>query len=181
MRNLSILFILMFCLPAQAALYKWLDENGEVVYSDEPPYEGAEQLDPPPLTTTPAVKAPPAKAKPTQEPQPPKSAAVEYKEIRLSKPADDEAVRNNAGNVTFEFVVTPALQTELGHSISLMIDGSTVKSGLQTTSVSIEHMDRGTHQVQLKIVDGKGKTLKASPVSKFHLLRYSKLFKKPAP
>ena len=181
MRNLSILFILLFSLPVQAALYKWLDENGEVVYSDEPPFEGAEQLDPPALTTTPAVKAPPAEAKPAQEPQQPKPAAIEYKEIRLSKPANDEAVRDNAGNVTFEFVVTPALQANLGHSISLLIDGATVKSGLQTTSVTIEHMDRGTHQVQLKVLDGKGKLLKASPVTTFHLLRYSKLFKKPAP
>jgi hypothetical protein len=36
----SLMLSLMLLAPANAATYKWLDENGNVVYSQQPPEEG---------------------------------------------------------------------------------------------------------------------------------------------
>jgi hypothetical protein len=36
----SLVLSLIFLVPANAATYKWIDENGNVVYSQQPPEEG---------------------------------------------------------------------------------------------------------------------------------------------
>lgn len=52
-----------YCGSAQAAAFKWLDENGGVHYGDRPPASGAESLQ---LSSTPAVAPAPATGERTQ-------------------------------------------------------------------------------------------------------------------
>lgn len=182
MRTIFLSVLLLFTASADAALYKWLDQNGEVVYSDEPPYEGAEPLNPPSITTTPPVKY---KPKPVAKPKPEavqKSAPTNtYTELRIDSPKDDEAIRDNVGNLTVTLVVTPALDVEAGDTISILIDGKVARTDLQATTASFENIDRGTHQLQANIVNADGTVIKSSASISFHMLRYSQLFKKPAP
>ena len=38
-----------------AGMYKWVDQEGNISYSDQPPFKGAETLEAPALTTTPTI------------------------------------------------------------------------------------------------------------------------------
>jgi len=185
MRIVILFFGFLVSMSVQAALYKWVDENGEVVYSDEPPHEGMEPIKPPPISTTPPVKVKPratpkAAAKPAKPPEPEKKP-INYSEFSITAPGNDDAVRNNPGNVNVSFALTPALDTASGHYINLLVDGKVTGGKIQGQSVTVPNMDRGTHTLKAEIHDQTGKLLKSSNTVTFHLLRYSKLFKKPAP
>ena len=179
LQSMSGLFIIALLLsaPSFAELYKWTDENGEIIYSDEPPPQGAETIDPPPITTTPPVRYQPKPAAvkknaPADEKTPP---ATSYSSLKITSPGNDEAVRNNPGNVTVSFAMEPPLDTASGHSISLLVDGKVAQSDIRGNSVTIPHMDRGTHRLKAEIRDKNGTILKASEAIEFHLLRHSKL------
>lgn len=185
MRMIILFFGILLTATAQAELYKWVDENGEVVYSDEPPHESAEPLDPPPINTTPPPKVAP-KSFSSQKPATPapaeqKKPVTSYKEFKITSPGNDEAVRNNAGNVSISFALNPALDQAAGHTINLRVDGEVVQKDIKGSSVTIPHMDRGTHKLSAEIRDAQGKLLRTSNTVEFHLLRYSRLHNKPAP
>ena len=62
--TLTMLFLLAFC--AHAELFKWVDADGNIMYSDQPPPGAAKkehQVDEetlPPIITTPALETPAA-------------------------------------------------------------------------------------------------------------------------
>jgi len=61
MKRLSVAIALALCvaLPASAQMYKWVDANGKVQYSDKPPPSNikTEKLRPPPPAPTPSAPA----------------------------------------------------------------------------------------------------------------------------
>lgn len=174
--------LLVLSFSVQAEMYKWVDENGEVVYSDEPPHEGAKPLDPPKITTTPAIKYTPPKPKAEKNPEETeKKTQTRYERFEITSPPHDQPLRNNPGNVTISFALEPGLDTANGHYINLKVDGKARDDKLQSMSVTIPHMDRGTHQLQAEIRNAEGKVIKTSNSVTFHLLRHSRLFNKPAP
>jgi hypothetical protein len=75
MMLLRFLFLcsLGLALPAQAEMYKYVDEQGRVTYSNKP-IKGGKKVELPELSTMPAPKLPPAAAKPeTAKPESGKS------------------------------------------------------------------------------------------------------------
>ncbi len=159
-----------------AELYKWKDKEGNVIYSDKPPFEGAEQLDPPGLTTTPAIKVP--------EKQPPvplieEELPFKYSSFKILSPADDETIRSNPGNISVSFALSPALDLKRGHYLSLSVDGTVVRDKVRSTAgIMLENIDRGSHSITASIKDRKGKTIISSNAVTVHLHRHSSLHKK---
>lgn len=160
---------------AQSKIYKTVDEHGNVVFTDIPPREdeSAEQI----IVETPnsfaveealgprdqwVVESDTA-ADETQEP------AFSYKSLEIKSPQDDEAIRENMGNVTVVGVASPRLQR--GHSIRLLMDGQPLQEGKQS-QFALEEVDRGTHSLALEIIDDRGQVLIRSDDSIFHLQRY---------
>lgn len=92
MKRLLVLALLVMALPASAAMYKWVDQNGKVHYSDQPPPDGARQSGvvntPAPHTSTPPTTSPaPAGA----APKGPKTAAELEMEFRKRRVEATEA------------------------------------------------------------------------------------------
>lgn len=50
MRNASVIVLLLAALPAGAAMYKWVDAQGRVQYTDTPPPADAKKVEEPRLT-----------------------------------------------------------------------------------------------------------------------------------
>lgn len=171
---LLLLFLAMSTSTAIAELYKWVDEEGNISYSDQPPFRDAEQLTPPGLNTTPAVKAPKQKTEPVEE----EEAQFKYSYFRITSPEQDATIRNNAGNFTIELGIKPALNTLLGHSISIFLDGKPVQENLLSTSASLQNIDRGSHSVTAVIKDKKGRVLLSSNNVTVHVHRVSILHRK---
>lgn len=174
----ALLLLLFFALnftTASAELYKWVDDEGNISYSDQPPFKDAEQLTPPGLSTTPAVKVPAKQPEPADE----KTPEFKYTYFRITSPEHDATIRNNEGNLSITLGMKPALNTLLGHSISIQLDGKTVEESLLGTSASLKNIDRGSHTISAAIKDKKGRVLLNSNSITVHVHRVSILHRKP--
>ncbi len=176
MKKILILALLALPLMAQAALYKWVDDNGEVVYSDTPPQKQAEEIRPPSLNVTPAVKYK-AKEAPAADEAP---VAFSYSEFKVTSPAMEETIRNNNGSLTVTVSLTPELSTEHGHTIAFLVDGKVKVKNSTSLSKTLTFIERGTHSISAKVKDVNGKTVIATDSVTIHMFRGSKLLPKPA-
>lgn len=149
---------------SQAGLYKGLDAEGNVLYSDKP-FENAEILTPPPLSV---IDAPKIKPKPIAE----KEAAVEnetkYTRFSIGSPKHDQTIWNES-QLVITTQISPALNTALGHTTWLIMDGKVLVKKSQSTSLLIGRADRGTHTIQAQIRDKKGKILKRTKSITVHI------------
>ena len=170
-------------ISVSAAIYKTTDKDGNVIFTDIPPQDQSGELEvsehssyTPPPAPAPAVEAAPAPITEEEEAE----AATIYTSLQITTPEDDQAIRENAGNVTIVVKAEPALDTSQGHRVEVLVDGVVSGSGEQM-SVLLNNLDRGTHVVIAQIVDADGNPLiSAEPVT-FHLLRYSALLRPRQP
>lgn len=167
-RLLLLLLLLGPAGPGLAAVYKWVDEQGNVVYSDQP-RPGAEQVKVPPVSTYPAPPLPPR----TAGADAPKAPAPAYTQVSIVQPSHDSTVRNNAGVVVISALLEPPLRSDLGHQIVLSMDGEPVGEPGPTTAIQLSNVDRGTHTLQVSVVDDAGEVLASSEPSTFHMRRVS--------
>lgn len=173
------LLTMVLASAAHGQIYRTVDENGNVVFTDIPPREGdtAEQViveQPNSFAVEEAIGPREqwiVEPEATAEDEP----AFSYKSLEIKSPQDDEAVRENAGNITVIGVASPRLQQ--GHRMRLVMDGQPVEEGRQS-QFALENVDRGTHVLALEIIDDKGRTLIRSDQHSFHMLRVSV---RPAP
>lgn len=163
------LFILTTTTVA-ATIYKSVDENGNVVFTDKPGGK-AEKVVPPESTI---IKSTPTKTTQNQSSNTSKqnSIVTSYQNIRIANPSNDMSIRENNGNVTVTMEITPPLDITSGHKIALFLDG---KQGGTTQSLTFvfNNLDRGTHELRAAIIDRKGKILKQSNSITFYLHRFS--------
>ena len=165
--------VLLLPFNLNAALYKWIDENGEVVYSDQPPHAGAEELKPPGLTTTPAIKY-----KPKAKPEPEKPELV-YTKLQITSPTADEHIRDAEGTIAVTIAIDPPLNLAEGHYLAIQVNGETKIAKLTSTSAILSNADRGTTNITASVLDKTGKTLISSEGVTVFVHRPSMLHPKP--
>ena len=158
-------------LPAE--VYKWVDPQGNVIYSDKP-HSDAEQIKLPETQVHPAPQTVSPTIKPEQQPFP------GYEKIEIATPANDETIRDNTGNINVSIKLEPELQVDLGHKLVLYVDGVKLPQELTSTLFQFTNLDRGTHTIHAAVVDSAGKELVGSKPSTFHLKRFSSLLSPPA-
>ncbi|MEM7079570.1 MAG: DUF4124 domain-containing protein [Pseudomonadota bacterium] len=183
---ISLCLVASHALAAEGKIYRTVDANGNVVFTDVPPKDQTDAVQLSPGTNYRAPTAPRAIAQ-----QPERATASEdspeylpeevgYSQLSIVSPANDEAVRENAGNLTIQLQVSPAWDATRGHSIQVFLDGTLVQTSA-STRVTLANIDRGTHGLSARILSGSGEVLaNATPIT-FHMLRHSVLFSRPAP
>lgn len=150
------------------------DAQGNTVFTDRPTSEQASPVEISPASVYEAPLTPP----PPRKSSPEKSASTRYQSVEIIRPADDEPVRANDGRLTVDISVNPKLQPK--HMLELHMDGSKVAE-TQSSRFELQNIDRGTHSLQVHIVDARGRTLISSKPSSFHLLRYTIPIRRPTP
>ncbi len=169
-------FLLMFVmLPVTAEVYRWVDENGNTVFSDQPS-ANAQQIElPEPSTYSPVIIPPEVQADSEQtedggeQEMPP---APNY-ELQIASPQDDEALRVNDGNLTVNIQIRPALSQQRGDMIQLRMDGRPYGQPSSGLSFNLANVDRGTHTLAAVVMNANGEELAQSATIKFHLQRNS--------
>jgi len=142
-------FILVLTSTLSAAeIYRWVDDQGNVEFSDEP-RKGAEKVEVGPTATITLPKPADLPAANTEA-----DAGLEpsanYDQLSINFPANNSAFNSGNGDVTVTMTVLPELRPN--HSLRLTMDGTdsiTTKANFHT----FPNVDRGTHQLQLDIVD----------------------------
>jgi hypothetical protein len=173
MKILLTLILICSANLAVAELYKSLDENGEVVYSDKPPTLGAEEFKPPPLQVQPPIKIPPKKKQvPAQQEVP-----YPYSDMTFIQPEAEANFHDNEGNISYALVLTPVLGSKLGHYLNFKLDGAVVAGKTSSLSGTLENVDRGSHILVAEVCNARGEVLRSASVN-FHVHKFSSLHPK---
>ncbi len=152
LNSLLILALISSC-SATAALYKGLDSEGKVVYSDTP-FEDAENFTPPPISVMDVRKVDSEKEAATEE----KPAEFKYTRFDIVSPTNNQTIWNET-ELTVVMQLTPALNSAEGHNAWLLMDGKPVIKNSQSMSLQIDRVDRGAHQLQGQVRDKEGKII----------------------
>jgi hypothetical protein len=161
-------FILLLCLLplwVVAGIYKWVDDSGQVHYSDQPEH-GAKEIELPKAT----IYSPPPLPGPVDRERGGKTKVVlRYKRIEIVTPAADATIRSDPGQVGVSVELEPKLQK--GHKVVVYLDGKQTGTPQASPLLMLENVDRGTHTLQAAITDSEGRELGRTGTVTFHLLR----------
>lgn len=157
-----------------AQAYKWTDEEGVVQYSDRP-HEGAEivYLSSQHTSRNQASAprpAPQSSGRRTATPDPEEdNKPFSYDTLEITSPAPEETLWNIEGTLSLSLNVSPALQP--GHRVRVYFDGA---PHLMTgTSLQLQEVYRGTHDLQAEILDEAGKLMIRSQPIHFYVQQTS--------
>lgn len=170
MRALIGLFLFTLLLdPLAAEVYKRIGPGGEVEFSDTPGEDAEPVVVPPPNTYR--QEPLPSVARPSRSENDEKSDPLEIT-VRIVSPTDDEPVVATDGKVTIQAAVEPALRRTPGKHLRFLLDGTPV--GVQSgTTLRLDNVNRGTHQIAVQVLDAREEVLAESPSSTFHMIRPS--------
>lgn len=162
---LGFIFLLAPAL-AGAAIYQWTDKQGQVHFSDQP-HPGAKKIILPPVPD-PAPRPVPVESTP-QPPVVSKPKVRQYHTIEIVQPQSEATLRSNEGLVTVYVYTDPALFP--GDKYVLLVDG--LPSGAPQTSnqFSLQDIYRGTHSIQVEVIDPDGKIIGKSETVIFFMQR----------
>lgn len=177
MRNLMLAMLLLLPLAAAAEqekeIYRTVDEDGNVIYSDTPPAPDAEPVELDPVTTVPAYEGEQAGPDQAADDEEGEESGVAYDGVEIVYPTADEAIRHNGGQVPFRVVLRPeGVELAESHRVEILVDGSVRGSGSGLT-VTVGPIDRGPHSVTARVIDAGGNPLASSQPVNFFLLRHS--------
>lgn len=170
-RHLYLIPLLLISFSPQAELYKGIDADGNVIYTDiEIP--NAEKI---PMPSPNIIQMP--KLEPVEKIIEKKARG--YSTFKLEQPKNNATLRINDGNVTVSLSLTPDLDTKAGDTISILVDGRVVTKGSTTLTTQVLNIDRGEHTISAAIKDKNNKTIISSNTVIFHMKRQSILHPKP--
>lgn len=169
MKRLIPLLLLMLCgtLVAQN-IYKVIDEDGNVIYTDQPPSNDAVPEDLPPLGKMDAGRSRPKQANSGSDGS---NEAFDYPDFAITQPDPEENLWGTGGSV--EVALDPGKPLALGHKLVLMLNGNEVARG-GAARIRIDEVVRGAHTLNAVIVDEGGNEVARAPSVVFHMKQASR-------
>lgn len=173
----SILAILLLPCAAAAEIYRYVDKDGVVHYTDKPPDKTAKPAKLPPLHTMDAIApsgpvvapaAPPAVRTPLEDVKP--EVPVPLGELRASlvSPRPDQTFHTAERTVP----VTVALDRPLAEGQGLIYfldDTPQSPEPVRSLSATLTEVERGEHRVSAAVVDETGAELARTPPVTVHM------------
>jgi hypothetical protein len=175
MRRLLFTLMLLACSAALATtVYKWVDENGVIHYSDQP-HPNAEKLQVQGAQTYSAGAA--AVRGPLASESSPARSGNPYKGCIIAQPIDQQNLEN-AQSVFVRVASEPMPRAE--DRVFITMDGQGVNGGQPTgLSFTVTAIDRGEHSVSAQIRGPGDEVLCRTPPVTFYVQQHN-LFS-PAP
>lgn len=159
-----LLLALIVAYNANAGLYKGLDEEGNVVYSDRP-FTDSQKFTPPAITIIDAPKVIP-KEEPIEKEE--KLTETKYTAFSIISPTNDQTIWNEP-QLTVSLQLKPALNTTEGHTTWLLMDGKPIVKNSHSLVLQIGRSDRGSHTLKAQVKNKKGKILKSTAAITVHI------------
>lgn len=168
--------LVLACLSVVAAaadateVYRWVDENGVIHYSDQP-HPGAEKVEVVEPPTMPAYRGNRAAAARTRTTggAPAQPASPGYQRLEIVQPPSEETLWNIGGRLTVQLGLQPALRP--GHRVRVYFDGEPREvEGLQ---FELTEVWRGAHNLQAEVVNDAGEVLIRSEPVRFYVQQTS--------
>ena len=168
MRSLLIAAGLLLLPAAQAQeIYKWVDKDGVVHYSDQPGSPDAKPVHVSvPRSDDAGTVTPPDSGVPSQEP-----LGAGYRGLVIASPATGE---NFYGGTDVVVPVSVRLDGELrpGHRVAVYVDGSP-RADIAGLSGRVSGLPRGAHTIRAAVLNDAGRELIASATNTFYIQQQS--------
>jgi hypothetical protein len=167
MNRLPPLLLLLFFVPwavVSAEVYKWVDEEGNTHYGDQPK-SGAEKVK---MESTVTTYTPPPLNKVANDTSstPP---AINYK-IDIVTPTSFQTFFNDSnGTVRVALNVNPTPDTETGAKYIFYLDGKAVSAAITTPNMQLSNLVRGAHKIKAWMYDKEGRLLAQSTEITFYI------------
>ncbi|HIG39922.1 MAG: DUF4124 domain-containing protein [bacterium] len=144
----TILLLILPIYAQSAEVYRTKDADGNVVFSDQPSDEAEVVKLGKTMSYTPAPEL-----QTLASPEVPDEVekGPQYTEFTITSPQGEEAIRSNNGDLRVAFTLKPTLQNN--HSIELLMDGTSKHTSKSATAIELPNVDRGTHSIQMQVVD----------------------------
>jgi len=161
---------LLLCVAqiASAAIYTYLDANGERVYTDKPPqHQQVETVNIAPINQLPAISVPPVIKPPPAYQNDTINPAAHYQVLRILTPEPNATIRANDRQLIVMISSEPALLD--GHLYRVLLDGELAAEPSRSPVFPLSQIDRGTHKLAVEIINEQGAVLERTPSQPFHL------------
>ena len=132
-------------------VYRHVDENGVVHYTDQPPSKTSRPVELPPLQVVSPVALP--EPAPSEAPR----AAARRQDVAISvlSPAPDETFRGADRTLPVNVSLKPGLPE--GYGLFYLLDGNPQNSeAVRASSYLLTGVERGQHMVTVVVVDPRG-------------------------
>lgn len=162
---------------ASAAVYKYIDENGNVAYGDKP-VSGSEQV-----KIQKAKRPKPQVQDEGESGEQPQSnrnggsrqsgdedAPVVYKSLEILTPKNEKVIDDRTGTVQVIFLPTPSLAPS--DQLVITVDGKDLSKG-RDANLALQQVSRGQHTVTGRILDADGNLKIQANTVTFHVRRPS--------
>lgn len=158
-RILVVLALVALTPGGLADVYKTVDENGRITYSDQPVNESSQKMDLPDINTQPAPAPRPSRRQPPAgDPDIPTNYTV-----RITHPPAELQIQPDQRDLNIQVTTSPQLYSQ--HELRVTDNGE-VLSGLQ-----IQEITRGTHTFVASVYDANGRLLGQSAPVEVHVHR----------
>jgi len=171
-----VFLLLPLALFAQGQIYKVVDKDGNVTFTDQRPNADAQPMDLPPLSVIQTdVQAPavPAQAAPAVEdeagPLTPKELRKQFSDFRITRPLAEETFWGTGNTVVVTWESSQPIPPEF--QVVLFVDGKS-QQGQASGSMSLV-LDRGEHQVYAELRDERKRRIITTPVVTFFVQQHS--------
>jgi hypothetical protein len=170
--RMAIFVGLAFAAAAADQIYRTVDADGNVVFTDVPPANAAGEPAGKAVTLPPSntyqPETPPAAQTDESAAQP--AAASYYDDLSIVDPTNDQTIRSNNGDMLIQAVVDPPLKSD--HRLLLTFDGAPTDMQADGGVFELTNVDRGTHTAAARIVDGNNEVVMESQPVTFTVQRY---------
>lgn len=156
-----------------ADVYKTVDKNGRVIYTDKPKSDNAQKVELREINTVPG-------AQPLPESTPVESfqsqpAAMSY-QIEIISPRNELIIPVGQRDLAIAIKVEPELQPD--HLLVYFMDGELLEE-TSMTNIIVKDVPRGSHNLVVEAIDANGQSLGTSAPVSVSLMR--PIVKKAAP
>ena len=167
---LAVFSLAVMASPLAAQVYKIVDKDGNVTFTDKPPVEGAQPMDLPPLSVieTPdygeaARKKEEAEAAAGgEEAVPLRTLRNNYRDFAIIAPLQEESVWRPDGPISIAWSASNQLMD--GMRVVLLLDGQQ-RAVTTAPMIPVNGLERGEHTVTARIIDARNRTIAtAEPV-----------------
>ncbi|QGU33290.1 DUF4124 domain-containing protein [Thermochromatium tepidum] len=153
-----ILVLLLFCAPSSAAVYRWLDTEGKVYYSDRR-VSNADRLN---VESGSVTEAKPAQLGPSSPDEP---YLGPYTALEILAPGEQTTLSESG--IPLSLRLDPALIE--GHRLLLLVDDQALPVEATQTQFRLTGLGAGTHRLQLQIRGADDRSVAQSAPTTFRV------------
>lgn len=167
------LMVVVGATPALAEVYKVVDENGNVTYTDQEPEEGATPMTLPDISVVSTEYPEDSFSEETAtdgsdesaEGKTPRELRSMYRDFQITSPGQEETISGTGNEVVISWGAGAAY--EPGMSVAVFVDGESHAAG-PGGNLSLT-LDRGEHQVYAILRDERGRRIVTTPTVTFYV------------